>query len=199
MIVSLNGTLVSKTPATAVVECGGVGYEALIPLSTYDRLPAAGAQCKLLTCHVVREDAQTLFGFATEDERSLFAMVTSVSGVGPKTALSMLSGMTPGDLQLAVADGDVKRLSSVKGVGRKTAERIVVELRGRVNPIAALAAAGQKDGARTEILRDSMLALAALGFAEDAARKMVQAVLEKDKDLKDVETVLRRALADSAK
>ncbi len=199
MIVSLNGTLVSKTPATAVVECGGVGYEALIPLSTYDRLPATGGQCRLLTCHVVREDSQTLFGFATEDERTLFSMVTSVSGVGPKTALSMLSGMTPGDLQLAVADSDVKRLSSVKGVGKKTAERIVVELRGRVNPVAALAAAGRKDGAGAEVLRDSMLALTALGFAEDAARKMVQAVLEKNKDLKDAETVLRMALAESAK
>ena len=108
MIYSLKGTLTVKELGFAVIECGGVGYEALIPLSTYDRLPAAGARCKLLTCHVVREDAQLLFGFATEEERAMFALCTGVSGVGPKIALALLSGLTAGDLQLAIADGDAK-------------------------------------------------------------------------------------------
>ena len=196
MIVSLNGVLLSKTPATAVVECGGVGYEALVPLSTYDRLPATGEACRLLTAHIVREDAQLLFGFATEDERALFSLLTAVSGVGPKIALALLSGLRAGDLQLAVADGDAKRLAAVKGVGRKTAERIIVELRGKINPAAALAAsAAQEDGERAAVLSDAMLALAALGFQEDAARRMVQAALEKDPGVADSQTLLREALA----
>ena len=139
MIAYLNGRLDSKTPATAVVECGGVGYRCLIPLSTYDRLPATGESVKLLTCLVVREDAQTLYGFATEDEQQTFELVTSVSGVGPKLALAILSGLTVGDLQLTIAEGNAKRLAAVKGIGKKTAERIVVELKDKVNPIEALA------------------------------------------------------------
>ena len=200
MIVSLSGTLLSKSPVSAVVECGGVGYEAFIPLSTYDRLPPAGEKCFLHTCHVVREDAQLLFGFATEDEKRVFSLCTAISGVGPKIALSLLSGLKPADLQFAVAEGDFKRLSSVKGVGRKIAERIVVELRGKVNPVAALAAAASGgDDSRAEVLRDAMMALSNLGYSEDAARKMVQDVLKEDASVADIQTVFRRALAGAAK
>ncbi len=197
MIAYLNGILESKSPAMAVVECGGVGYECFIPLSTYDRLPATGSAVKLLTCHVVREDAQTLYGFYTDDEKQTFELVTSVSGVGPKLALAVLSGMTVGELQLSIAEGNSKRLATVKGIGKKTAERIVVELKDKVNPIEALAngKAAAGDAARGTVLRDAMLALTALGFSEDTARQQVQRVLEADPSVADTETLIRRALA----
>ena len=195
MIVFLHGKLAQKSPAKAVVECGGVGYEALIPLSTYERLPATGGEVMLLTHHEVREDAQLLYGFASEAERDLFALLVSVSGVGPKIALSVISGFSVGEVQLCIANGDAKRLATVKGVGRKTAERIVVELRDKVNPIEALAngkaAAGEGDA---QVLRDAMLTLAALGYADDASRKMVQNVLSGHPEAKDVESIVKLAL-----
>ena len=135
MIVHLQGTLAEKDISRVVVDCGGVGYEAAIPLSTFDRLPSEGADVKLFIHHEVREDAQLLFGFATRAERDVFELITSVSGVGPKLALAVLSGLTVGDLQLAISQGDAKRLAAVKGIGKKTAERTVVDLRGKINPI----------------------------------------------------------------
>ena len=196
MIAYLNGILAEKDIAKVVVECGGVGYEAAIPVSTFDRLPAEGGQVKLYTHHEVREDAQLLFGFATKPERDMFRLVTTVSGVGPKLALAVLSGMTVGDLQLAVSQGDAKRLATVKGIGKKTAERIVVELRDKINPIEALAnATSEVSKEQGAVLRDAMLALAALGFGEEAARAKVQAVLEDNPDLADVEAVIKKALA----
>lgn len=196
MIAYLNGILAEKDIAKVVVECGGVGYEAAIPVSTFDRLPAEGEQVKLYTHHEVREDAQLLFGFGTKQERDMFRLVTTVSGVGPKLALAVLSGMTVGDLQLAVSQGDSKRLATVKGIGRKTAARIVVELRDKINPIEALAnATAETSKEQGAVLRDAMLALAALGFGEDVARAKVQAVLEEDPGLSDVEAVLKKALS----
>lgn len=196
MIAYLRGVLAEKEVTRVVVECHGVGYEAAIPLSTFDRLPAEGAEVKLYTHHEVREDAQLLFGFATKPERDMFRLVTTVSGVGPKLALAVLSGLTVGDLQLAVSQGDAKRLAAVKGIGKKTAARIVVELKDKINPIEALANAtaetSQEQGA---VLRDAMLALAALGFSEDIARAKVQQVLDGEPGLADVETILKRALA----
>jgi len=196
MIAYLKGILAEKDISCVVVECGGVGYEVSIPLSTFDRLPAEGGEVKLFTHHEVREDAQLLFGFATRPERDMFDLVTTVSGVGPKLALAVLSGLTVGDLQLAVSQGDAKRLARVKGIGKKTAERIVVELRDRINPIEALANAtsevSQEQGA---VLRDAMLALTALGFTEELARAKVQKVLDAEPSLADVETILKRALA----
>ena len=196
MIAYLNGILAEKDIAKVVVECGGVGYEAAIPVSTFDRLPGEGGKVKLYTHHEVREDAQLLFGFATKQERDMFRLVTTVSGVGPKLALAVLSGMTVGDLQLAVSQGDSKRLATVKGIGKKTAERIVVELRDKINPIEALAnATAETSKEQGAVLRDAMLALAALGFGEDVARAKVQAVLEEEPKLADVEAILRKALS----
>lgn len=195
MIVFLHGKLVVKTPAKAVVECGGVGYEALIPLSTYERLPATGDEVTLLTHHEVREDAQLLYGFASDAERDLFALLVSVSGVGPKIALAVISGFSVGEVQLCIANGDAKRLSTVKGVGKKTAERIVVELRDKVNPIEAMANGAAETGrGDAQVLRDAMLALAALGYADDAAKKMVQNVLTNHPEAKDIESIVKLAL-----
>lgn len=196
MIVHLNGTLAEKDVSRVVVDCGGVGYEAAVPLSTFDRLPAEGAEVRLFIHHEVREDAQLLFGFATRAERDVFELVTSVSGVGPKLALAVLSGLTVGDLQLAISQGDAKRLAAVKGIGKKTAERIVVDLRGKINPIEALAnATAETSKEQSRVLLDAMLALNALGFSEDAARAKVQKVLAENPDLADVESVIKKALA----
>ena len=196
MIAYLRGVLAEKEVTRVVVECHGVGYEAAIPLSTFDRLPAEGAEVKLYTHHAVREDAQLLFGFATKPERDMFRLVTTVSGVGPKLALAVLSGLTVGDLQLAVSQGDAKRLAAVKGIGKKTAARIVVELKDKINPIEALAnATAETSREQGAVLRDAMLALAALGFSEDIARAKVQQVLDGEPGLADVETILKRALA----
>ncbi len=195
MIVHLNGKLVEKDITRVVVECGGVGYEASIPLSTFDRLPAEGADVKLYTYHDVREDAEALYGFATVAEREVFKLVTTVSGVGPKIALSVLSGLTTGDLQLAISQGDVKRLASIKGIGKKTAERIVVDLKDKINPIEALAnSTAASSQAQSNVLRDAMLALSALGFSEEIARAKVQRVLESDPSVQDTETVVKLAL-----
>ena len=196
MIAYLRGVLAEKEVTRVVVECHGVGYEAAIPLSTFDRLPAEGAEVKLYTHHEVREDAQLLFGFATKPERDMFRLVTTVSGVGPKLALAVLSGLTVGDLQLAVSQGDAKRLAAVKGIGKKTAAHIVVELKDKINPIEALAnATAETSREQGAVLRDAMLALAALGFSEDIARAKVQQVLDGEPGLADVETILKRALA----
>ena len=196
MIAHLHGSLVVKTPARVVIECGGVGYEALIPLSTYERLPASGAETLLLVHHEVREDAQLLYGFATEAEREMFALLVSVSGVGPKIALAVISGFSVGEIQLCIANGDAKRLATVKGVGKKTAERLVVELRDKVNPIEALANGVAASGGdeQAHVLRDAMLALSSLGFADDVARKMVQKALDGHPDVRDAQALIKLAL-----
>ncbi len=196
MIAYVKGILAEKSPSRVIVDVGGVGYEAFIPLSTFDHLPAAGEAVKLFTYHCVREDAQLLYGFATEREREMFELVTTVSNVGPKTALAVLSGLTIGDLQLAIAEGNAKRLASVKGVGKKTAERIVIDLKDKVNPIEAVAnATASSDDAKAGVVRDALLALTALGFTEDSARKQVQQVLADDPAVSDTETIIRRALS----
>lgn len=181
-----------------MIEAGGVGYEVFIPLSTFDRLPAAGDKCRLFTHHEVREDAQLLFGFASVQERDMFLLLTSVSGVGPKLALSLLSGMNIGDIQLAIAEANAKLLAKVKGVGKKTAERIVVELKDKINPLEAFSnARGVDASGKADIIRDALLALSALGFSEDVCRKNIQRVLDEDPNVDNVETIIRRALQSS--
>ncbi len=202
MIAHIRGTLTEKDPSRVVVEACGVGYEMLIPLSTYDRLPRTGEEVLLLAFHCAREDDETLFGFATRAERELFAMLTAVSGVGPKTALAILSGGSVGELSLAIASGNAKRISSVKGVGKKTAEKICIELRDKVNAIEALAATqrGGKGGDdAAPVLRDAILALSSLGFSEEVANKMVADAIASRPDVRDVETVVRIALSGGKK
>ena len=135
MIAYIRGVLSEKAPDRVVIEAGGVGYELLIPVSSFDRLPREGGEVKLLVWHCVREDDEMLFGFATKEEREMFLKLTQVSGVGPKIALAILSGSSIGELSLAIASGNAKRISSIKGVGKKTAEKICVELKDKVNAI----------------------------------------------------------------
>ncbi|HXA43901.1 MAG TPA: Holliday junction branch migration protein RuvA [Candidatus Angelobacter sp.] len=178
MITFLRGKLVEALPTQAVVEVGGIGYEVLIPLSSYDKLPAPGQELKLLTQLIVREDAHILYGFATEGERDLFRLlVNSVSGIGPKTALNILSGMNAVAFRGAVASSDVKALSQISGVGKKTAERIVVELRDKIGAAGALEAASARHGLSPEDqkINDAVLALMALGFKQLEAHDAVRA------------------------
>ena len=201
MIYHVRGVLVEKDPPRVVVEAAGVGYEIFIPLSTYDRLPKTGAETKLLTFHCVREDDEILFGFATPAEKELFAKLNDVSGVGPKVALSVLSGGSVGEIALAIASGNAKRLASIKGLGKKTAEKICLELRDKVNAIEALSATQRSSGkdAAAPILRDAILALSALGFNEETANKMVSDVSAKNPEAKDTETIIRLALSGGKK
>ncbi|MBQ4385204.1 MAG: Holliday junction branch migration protein RuvA [Kiritimatiellae bacterium] len=195
MIAYIRGTLAEKDPTRVVIEAAGVGYELTIPLSTFDRLPKTGAEVKLLAFHCVREDDETLFGFATEAEKAMFAKLTSVSGVGPKIAIAILSGSSIGELSLAIASGNAKRISSIKGVGKKTAEKICIELKDKVNAIEALAATGRGGkGEISPVLHDAILALTALGFNEESANKMVSQVVAAHPDAKDTEAIIRFAL-----
>jgi Holliday junction DNA helicase RuvA len=178
MITFLHGKLIEAIPTLVIVDVHGVGYEALIPLSSFDKLPVPGQDVKLLTQLVVREDAHTLYGFMTAGERDLFRLlVHSVSGIGPKTALNILSGMNATVFRGAVANGDVKSLSQISGVGKKTAERIVVELRDKIGAAGALEAASAKHGLSPDDQKtnDATLALMALGFKQNEAHDAVRA------------------------
>jgi Holliday junction DNA helicase RuvA len=178
MITFLQGKLVESLPTQVVVDVNGVGYEVLIPLSSFDKLPAPGEPLKLLTQLVIREDAHLLYGFMTEAERNLFRLlVHTVSGIGPKTALNILSGISVTAFRGAVAGGDVKSLSQISGVGKKTAERIVVELRDKVGAAGAWEAASAKHAltADDQKLNDAVLALMALGFKQAAAHESIRA------------------------
>src|SRR5207248_5158735 len=142
MITFLDGKLVSALPTQAIVNVGGVGYEVLIPLSSYDKLPAVGQPVHILTHLHVREDAHILYGFVTAPERDLFRLlVNHVSGIGPKLALAVLSGMSVNNFKTAVVNNDVASLSKISGLGKKTAERIVLELKDKVGVAAAWEAA----------------------------------------------------------
>ena len=190
MIAYVRGTLAEKEPTRVVVEAAGVGYEFVIPLSTYDRLPRAGEEVKILAYHAVREDDETLFGFATDDERALFGKLTSVSGVGPKIAIAILSGASIGELSQAIVGGDAKRIAAIKGVGKKTAEKICVELRDKVDAFA-----GRGGVPVSPVLRDAVAALRALGFNEETSAKMVADVVAAHPEVADVETAIKLALA----
>ena len=184
MITSISGTLVSATPLTAVIETGGLGYEVHIPVTTAERLPPAGRPAKLHTLVVYREDAHTLYGFATEEERNFFRLlVEKVTGVGPKMALSVMSKLSLATLKAAIASGDVALLAKCPGIGKKTAERLVIELRDKLSPadlgtvVAGKSAATDPAApAGDRRLSDAVLALGTLGYkAADADKAVRQA------------------------
>lgn len=195
MIAHIRGELVEKSPTRAVLEAAGVGYEILIPLSTYEKLPREGQTARLLVAHVVREDGETLFGFAQEGEREMFLKLTAVSGVGPRTALAILSGVPLSELALAISSGDAKRLSAVKGVGKKTAEKICVDLRDKISKLEAQALGGPLAAGRETVLSDTLLALRALGFNDETSSRMAADVFSKHPDVRDVEQAIRLALS----
>lgn len=178
MITFLQGKLVEALPTQAIVNVNGVGYEVLIPLSSFDKLPQPGENVHLLTHLAVREDAHTLYGFMSGAERDLFRMlINTVSGIGPKIALNILSGISVNSFRGAVATSDVKALSQISGVGKKTAERIVVELRDKVGPAGAweAASAARSLSPDDQKVNDAVLALVALGFKQVDAHESARA------------------------
>jgi len=180
-----------------VVNVNGIGYEAAIPLSSYDGLAAVGEPVHLLTVLVVREDAHLLYGFMTEEERALFLKLTTISGIGPKLALAVLSGLPVRELKAAVSQGDVKRLSSISGVGKKTAERIILELRDKLGTGELLESmmGGSAPSPQSAKLRDALLALLSLGYKPAEAQRMVKAVAEEVTPDMTLEEILRKVLS----
>ena len=182
MITFLHGKLIEVLPTQVTVDVQGVGYELLIPLSSYDKLPQPGNEVKLLTHLAIREDAHVLYGFMTVQERELFRLlINNVSGIGPKIALNILSGMNATAFRGAVANADVKALSQINGVGKKTAERIVVELKDKVGPAGAWEASSAQRALSPidQKINDAVLALIALGFKQLDAHDAVRAAVEK--------------------
>jgi Holliday junction DNA helicase RuvA len=197
MISFLQGKLVDALPTSVTVNVNGVGYDVLIPLSSFDKLPQPGGEVTILTHLVVREDAHMLYGFMTVPERELFRMlINNVSGIGPKTALNVLSGMNAVTFRGAVASGDVKSLSQISGVGKKTAERIVVELRDKVGAAGAWEAtsAARSLSASDQKVNDAVLALMALGFKQPDAHESVRAAQAMLGEKAGVEELVRAAL-----
>jgi len=198
MITSIAGTLVSATPLAAVIEAGGLGYEVHIPVTTAERLPDPGRPVKLHTLAVYREDSQTLYGFATAEERDFFRLlVEKVSGVGPKLALSVLSKLSLASLRGAIAAGDVALLSKCPGIGRKTAERLVIELRDKLTPVDLGSGAGDLPAPAAPgegRLRDAVLALVALGYKPADADKAVRQAATALGPAATTEALIKRAL-----
>lgn len=174
MIGRLRGTLLAKQPPQVLVEAGGVGYEVDVPMSTLYALPALGAEVTLLTHLMVREDAHLLYGFATDRERATFRELLRISGVGPKVALAVLSGLSTDDLARAVATQDTALLTRVPGIGKKTAERLLLELKGRLADALPGASGAVAGGAGADV----MAALVALGYNEREAAAAVKTLAE---------------------
>jgi Holliday junction DNA helicase RuvA len=196
MITFLEGSVVEKQPTRVVLNVAGVGYEVMIPLSSFDRLPALRETCHIRIHDHVREDQHVLYGFMTEAERRTFLLLLNVSGIGPKTALGALSGMSVRDLTAAIVAGDIKRICATPGIGKKTAERMVVELRDKISDGEALEAiAGSPDEPLDARTRDAVLALISLGYKQNEAHKMVHDVLARQPADATLETVVRLALA----
>ena len=171
MIGRLSGLLLDKNPAQLIVDCNGVGYEVGVPMSTFYNLPATGERVTLLTHMVVREDAQLLYGFGTTQERELFRELIKISGIGARTALAILSGMSVNDLAQAVTLQEVGRLTRVPGIGKKTAERLLLELKGKLG-----AELGTAPGNEGESSNDVLSALLALGYSEKEALLAIKQV-----------------------
>ena len=198
MIAKLSGRLDQKQPNSIIVDVGGVGYEVTIPVSTFYELGEPGSEVTLKIHTNVREDAIQLFGFWTAREKELFLRLTSVSGIGPKLAITMLSGMPASELISAIRNNDIARLTAIPGVGRKTAERVVVELRDKLARVAfeesETLVAGRASGKDLEAIREDVAAaLMALGYPKPIAEKAVATALGEEGE-RSIEAVLKRAL-----
>lgn len=195
MIEYLNGSVVTRKPTVCVIDVAGVGYEVLIPMSTFQSVPMEGKPFKFYTHHHVREDAEQLFGFASTDEREVFRTLIGVSGVGPKLALAALSALSPDELRRCVATDDVTNLTRIPGVGRKTAERMIVELRDRLVPRGDGGGfVGGRSTGTPSIRTDAILALESLGLTRAAAEKQVARVMDAKPETESAEDLIRLAL-----
>jgi Holliday junction DNA helicase RuvA len=196
MIAYLHGKLADSSPTHVVVDCQGVGYSVFIPLSSYDKLPARGNDVKLLTYHhVISQDGtQQLFGFVTPEEREMFLLLISISGIGPRLAVNILSSTSIAALRSAIASGDTDTLSTLRGIGKKTAERLVVELKDKIGGAAAFETKGRVATPEEQKLTDAILALVSLGYKQIDAHKAVLAAAERVGAKAAVEDLVRAAL-----
>lgn len=191
MIAHLRGQLISKSPNQAIVECAGVGYDVIISVAAFSALPEADEPVSLFIYTHVREDQIALFGFLRIEEKHLFERLISVSGIGPKAAINMLSGMAARDIVGAIRGGDLTRLTKIPGIGKKTAERIVLELRDKLEEFGVEAAPAPK---ATPLEEDVLSALINLGYQRTAAEKAVQQAKSREASDAGFEQLFRRAL-----
>ena len=200
MIAYVSGTLVDKDPDTALVDVNGLGYRVHVPTSTYKRLPETDEDVTLHTFHYLREDKEALYGFATKAELKVFETMTDVSRVGPKLALSALSSMQPSELRDHVMDGDTSRLTEISGVGSKTADRLVVELRDSFADLDVFEDSAPLSGgseARAEARADALKALTELGLSKADAERAIRAVLRDDAAIQSADELTQKALKES--
>jgi Holliday junction DNA helicase RuvA len=188
MISRLNGRLIEKNPTDLLIECAGVGYEVKISLNTYSVLPASDA-IVLHTKLIVREDAHILYGFATKEEREMFGHLISVSGIGPNTALIMLSSMTPDEIAHAILSEDVASIQKIKGIGTKTAQRVIIDLKGKVSKMELGTENIFSSNNRNRF--DALIALVSLGFDKKSAEKVLDKI---DTGTQTVEQLIKEAL-----
>jgi Holliday junction DNA helicase RuvA len=197
MITFLDGKLVSALPTQAVVDVAGVGYELFVPLSSYDKLPVPGQPVRILTHLHVREDAHILYGFMSAPERDLFRLlVNHVSGIGPKLALAVLSGMSVSTFKTAVVNADIATLARISGLGKKTAERIILELKDKLGVVAAWEAASAVHAPTAEQSQanEAVLAFIALGYKQVDAHKTVREVQVREQNIRTAEELVKFAL-----
>ena len=196
MIAFLQGKLADASPTNVIVDVNGVGYTAFIPLSSYEKLPPKGGEVKLLTYHHVipREGTHQLFGFITREERDMFLLLFSVTGIGPKLALNILSGSSITFLRNAIASGDSKSLAALPGIGKKTSERLVVELKDKLGAAALFESKGRAASPEEQKLTDAVLALVSLGYKQMDAHKAILAAAEKAGSKTSIEELVRAAL-----
>jgi len=196
MIAHLQGVVVAKTVERVVVDVQGVGYQVVVPLSTYYALPDLQERVTLLTTMYIREDAMRLYGFATPDEQEVFERLLSVASVGPRLALNMLSSLSAADLRQAIAQADTRRLQAIPGVGRKTAERVVLELQDKMAVLDLTRAGPSPPGvtADEQVIRDVVSALLNLGYRQNEAEKAVRATRAQQEGSPTLEALLKDAL-----
>jgi holliday junction DNA helicase RuvA len=196
MIGHLRGRLVRKAPPALIVDVNGVGYELEAPMSTFYRLPELGGEVELHTHLVVREDAHLLYGFATEDERRLFRDLLRVTGIGPKIGLALLSGIDVDTFMRCVEADDADALTRIPGIGRKTAERLLVEMRDRIRALGQLPSAAPQGGDAGSARAEAYAALVALGYRPVEANRLLQGV---EQEGAGTEELIRRALQAAAR
>ena len=196
MIGHLRGRLVRKAPPALIIDVNGVGYELEAPMSTFYRLPEVGSEVELATHLVVREDAHLLYGFATEDERRLFRDLLRVTGIGPKIGLALLSGIDVDTFMRCIEAQDVDALTRIPGIGRKTAERLLIEMRDRIRALGQLPANAQAPGGVAGARAEAYAALVALGYRPVEVNRLLQGV---EQDGAGTEELIRRALQAAAR
>lgn len=194
MIEYISGRLVEKHPTHVIIDCHGLGYRVHIPLSSYSHLGELGTDAKLLTYHHVREDTEDLFGFATSEERTIFIMLIAVSGIGPKLAQTILSGLPVGTMRDALVAGDLATLTRIPGVGKKTAERMVVELKDKIVKLVPESEGLPGEGAVAGDGDEAVLALVSLGYNRHEARQAVGKIRQKEGVDTPVEEIIRAAI-----